>query len=118
MSNEFERCEGGERQKPDAAADNPTKVSRMTRRDFLVYAIPATAGVLAVGRLLVMLGEMTQRGPVVIDLNLCKECGGCAAVCSTYAIEFDDPQLHIIQEKCWRCRACEQICPTAAIKII
>jgi ferredoxin len=49
-----------------------------------------------------------------IDQNRCTNCGECASVCPTWAIETGDATT-INQLSCMPCRLCQESCPTDAI---
>jgi len=62
------------------------------------------------------------RGRVVIDVNKCIGCGGCAEVCPTRLIRISDPSpekriLDFELERCVHCGRCEEVCPEHAIKL-
>ena len=62
------------------------------------------------------------RGRVVLDVNKCIGCGGCAEVCPTRLIRNSDPSqakrvLEFDLERCVSCGRCEEVCPEGAIKL-
>jgi len=62
------------------------------------------------------------RGRVVLDVNKCIGCGGCAEVCPTRLIRVSDPSqekriLEFDLERCVHCGRCEEVCPEDAIKL-
>lgn len=54
---------------------------------------------------------------LLLDHDLCGECGGCVAVCAPGALEFLPPRLNIKQQLCTLCEDCVTFCPTGAIQI-
>lgn len=62
------------------------------------------------------------RGRVVLDVNKCIGCGGCAEVCPTRLIGVSDPsqELRVLEfdlERCVHCGRCEEVCPERAITL-
>lgn len=60
---------------------------------------------------------LTSKNKLVIDLERCSKCGGCAKVCPTEVIEFTSAGPK--EERaflCIRCGHCVAVCPTDAIK--
>lgn len=58
--------------------------------------------------------EKFQR--VVVDQDLCIECGSCVAVCPFQAFEFDDRnKARLIWDRCHDDFSCSAICPASCI---
>ena len=45
----------------------------------------------------------------------CVDCGACAGICPTGAIEMSDGLMSVDLEKCVRCGECSLMCPTRAL---
>lgn len=61
----------------------------------------------------------TKAAPVRLDLDLCKACGICAAVCPKHVFDLDDLGYPSIArpEVCNNCLLCELHCPDFAIEV-
>lgn len=62
------------------------------------------------------------RGRVVVDVEKCVGCGGCAEVCPPRCIEVSDPSpdrrvLEFSLERCTYCARCAEVCPEQAITV-
>lgn len=54
---------------------------------------------------------------LIIDRELCTECGECVDQCIYGALSLEDDGLTVDVEKCMLCGACEESCPNEAITI-
>jgi NAD-dependent dihydropyrimidine dehydrogenase PreA subunit len=55
---------------------------------------------------------------VIIDSDKCIGCGVCVEICPNKILYIQDNICKVIDEKkCDRSKGCENVCPTAAIKI-
>jgi 2-oxoglutarate ferredoxin oxidoreductase subunit delta len=63
--------------------------------------------------------KKTKESPVRLDLELCKACGICAAVCPKHVFDLDDLGYPSIArpEVCNNCLLCELHCPDFAIEV-
>jgi len=60
------------------------------------------------------------RGRLVVDVEKCVGCGGCAEVCPPRCIEISDPShdkrvIEFFLERCTYCARCVEVCPEDAI---
>ena len=57
--------------------------------------------------------------PVELDLELCKACGICIALCPTKVFDVDKQRYPIVArpEECTSCLLCELHCPDFAIEV-
>lgn len=56
---------------------------------------------------------------IIIDKNLCVDCGVCTSICITQALCLDEKtsKLKFNKEKCILCELCLNCCPVSAIKV-
>jgi len=56
---------------------------------------------------------------IIIDKNLCVECGVCTSICITQALSLDNKnfKLKFNKDKCILCELCLDCCPVSAIKV-
>jgi ferredoxin len=56
---------------------------------------------------------------IIIDKNLCVDCGVCTSICITQAISLDNKtsKLKFNKDKCILCELCLDCCPVSAIKV-
>ena len=56
---------------------------------------------------------------IIIDKNLCVDCGICTSICITQALCLDEKtsKLKFNKEKCILCELCLNCCPVSAIKV-
>lgn len=56
---------------------------------------------------------------IIIDKNLCVDCGVCTSICITQALSLDNKnsKLKFNKEKCILCELCLNCCPVSAIKV-
>ncbi len=56
---------------------------------------------------------------IIIDKNLCVDCGACTSICITQALTLDKKsyKLNFNKEKCILCELCLDCCPVSAIKV-
>ena len=60
------------------------------------------------------------RATVLVDLDLCKACGICIALCPAKVFERDEAGQPVVArpEDCIVCRLCEWHCPDFAIEVL
>ncbi|MEA2016560.1 MAG: NIL domain-containing protein [Actinomycetota bacterium] len=56
---------------------------------------------------------------IIIDKNLCVDCGACTSICITQALTLDKKthKLNFNKDKCILCELCLDCCPVSAIKV-
>lgn len=54
---------------------------------------------------------------ILIDHQLCKNCGICAEICPRNAIKINSNSFLIENERCSGCKLCEYLCPDFAIEV-
>ncbi len=54
---------------------------------------------------------------LLFDIDLCRECGGCVAICARGALELLPSGLKIEPDLCSLCEDCCTFCPTGALRI-
>lgn len=56
---------------------------------------------------------------IIIDKNLCVDCGVCTSICITRALILDSKnyKLKFNKDKCILCELCLDCCPVSAIKV-
>ena len=60
---------------------------------------------------------VNKKGRVIVDKNLCINCGSCISLCPTDALHFkDDLSLEFSEDKCIGCLLCIDSCPRFAIQ--
>ncbi|MBY9005863.1 MAG: 4Fe-4S binding protein [Candidatus Lokiarchaeota archaeon] len=60
---------------------------------------------------------VNKKGRVVIDEDICIDCGACISLCPTDALNFkDDLSVNFSEEKCIGCLLCIDSCPRFAIQ--
>ncbi|VEP18977.1 NADH:ubiquinone oxidoreductase chain I-like protein [Hyella patelloides LEGE 07179] len=59
----------------------------------------------------------SANGEIIIDENLCVECGLCTGVCPTQALTLDPQSFHLkfARNRCIVCEQCVPSCPVEAI---
>ena len=59
------------------------------------------------------------KATVLVDLDLCKACGICIALCPTKVFDRDAAGQAVVarQADCTACRLCEWHCPDFAIEV-
>jgi len=60
---------------------------------------------------------VNQKGRIIINEELCIDCGACVSLCPTDALSMDeDFKLQYSEEKCISCLLCIDSCPRFAIE--
>ena len=60
---------------------------------------------------------VNKKGRVIIDDEICIDCGACVSLCPTDALYLDEEEkLSFFNEKCIGCLLCVDSCPRFAIK--
>lgn len=60
---------------------------------------------------------INKKGRVIVDLEMCINCGACISLCPTEALHFDkDSRLEYFEDKCIGCLICLDSCPLHAIE--
>ncbi|MDZ7315221.1 MAG: 4Fe-4S binding protein [candidate division KSB1 bacterium] len=57
-------------------------------------------------------------GKLLYDPSLCDYCGTCVGVCPHDAIELEESEFSVIEERCTRCLACVFVCPVRAMEAV
>ncbi len=60
---------------------------------------------------------VNKKGRVIIDIDLCIDCGACVSLCPTDALHMDEKGLlEYSLERCLGCGLCIDACPRSAIE--
>ncbi|MFX0012754.1 MAG: 4Fe-4S binding protein [Candidatus Hermodarchaeota archaeon] len=60
---------------------------------------------------------VNKKGRIIIDDDLCLDCGACISLCPTNALHFNEQwRLEFDYEKCIGCLLCLDSCPKRAIE--
>ncbi|TXT64565.1 MAG: hypothetical protein BAJALOKI3v1_190005 [Promethearchaeota archaeon] len=60
---------------------------------------------------------VNRKGRVLVDEDLCINCGACVSLCPTDALHFrDDDSVQFKEDKCIGCLICIDSCPRGAIE--
>jgi ferredoxin len=60
---------------------------------------------------------VNKKGRIIIDDDLCLDCGACISLCPTDALHFNEQwRLEFDYEKCIGCLLCLDSCPKRAIE--
>ena len=60
---------------------------------------------------------VNKKGRVIIDDDLCIDCGACVSLCPTDALYLDDVErISLFYERCIGCLLCVDSCPRFAIE--
>ncbi|MBD3214758.1 MAG: 4Fe-4S dicluster domain-containing protein [Candidatus Lokiarchaeota archaeon] len=60
---------------------------------------------------------VNRKGRVLVDEDLCINCGACVSLCPTDALHFeDDESVQFEEDKCIGCLICIDSCPRGAIE--
>ncbi|MHA1915098.1 MAG: 4Fe-4S binding protein [Promethearchaeota archaeon] len=61
--------------------------------------------------------SVNKKGRVIVDIDLCIDCGSCISLCPTDALTFNgDERLKFAYESCIGCLLCVDSCPRYAIE--
>jgi len=61
--------------------------------------------------------SVNKKGRVIVDIDLCIDCGSCISLCPTDALTFNgEERLKFSYEKCIGCLLCIDSCPRFAIE--
>ncbi|MHA2186412.1 MAG: 4Fe-4S binding protein [Promethearchaeota archaeon] len=61
--------------------------------------------------------SVNKKGRVIVDIDLCIDCGSCISLCPTDALTFNgEVRLKFSYEKCIGCLLCIDSCPRFAIE--
>jgi formate hydrogenlyase subunit 6/NADH:ubiquinone oxidoreductase subunit I len=61
--------------------------------------------------------SVNKKGRVIVDIDLCVDCGSCISLCPTDALVFNgEERLKFSYEKCIGCLLCIDSCPRYAIE--
>ena len=60
---------------------------------------------------------INKKGRVIVDIDLCIDCGACVSLCPTDALHLDEKGLlEYSLERCLGCGLCIDACPRGAIE--
>jgi len=60
---------------------------------------------------------INKKGRIILDEDMCIDCGACISLCPTEALRFnDDYKLEYSEENCIGCLICIDSCPRHAIE--
>ena len=60
---------------------------------------------------------VNKKGRVIVDIDLCIDCGACVSLCPTDALHLDEKGLlEYSLERCLGCGLCIDACPRGAIE--
>ena len=60
---------------------------------------------------------VNKKGRVIIEIDLCIDCGACVSLCPTDALHMDEKGLlEYSLERCLGCGLCIDACPRSAIE--
>jgi heterodisulfide reductase subunit A-like polyferredoxin len=62
--------------------------------------------------------DNVEAGDVIINEEICVNCGACIDECSEQAISCDNDSTVISKEVCNKCKKCLECCPVEAINVI
>jgi NAD-dependent dihydropyrimidine dehydrogenase PreA subunit len=61
--------------------------------------------------------SVNKKGRVIVDIDLCIDCGSCISLCPTDALTFNgEERLKFSYESCIGCLLCVDSCPRFAIE--
>ena len=60
---------------------------------------------------------VNKKGRVIVDIEMCVDCGACISLCPTDALHFNEEErVEFSYEKCIGCLLCIDSCPRYAIE--
>ncbi|TXT63771.1 MAG: putative NADH:ubiquinone oxidoreductase chain I-like protein [Promethearchaeota archaeon] len=61
--------------------------------------------------------QVNKKGRIILDKDLCIDCGACLSLCVVDALHYkDDETIDFAEDKCIGCLICIDSCPRGAIK--
>ncbi|MFO7794649.1 MAG: ATP-binding protein [Promethearchaeati archaeon] len=61
--------------------------------------------------------QVNKKGRVILDKDVCIDCGACVSLCPTDALYFkEDSSIDFEEDKCLGCLICIDSCPRGAIE--
>ena len=61
--------------------------------------------------------QVNKKGRVILDKDICIDCGACVSLCPTDALYFkEDNSIDFEEDKCLGCLICIDSCPRGAIE--
>jgi ferredoxin len=61
--------------------------------------------------------QVNKKGRIILDEDLCIDCGACLSLCVVEAIHYsEDDKIEFSEDKCIGCLICIDSCPRGAIQ--